>query len=135
MKEHDTANSSSAEDEPMIDTDKIIESFIASEDMNRVANYLSRGRCFSSLDLSTLKDNWTAAFKLMTKPDGLRHVIEVGDLTAELELRGVAVPSETVAAEISLLAADCKRDLIENREKHLKVIRNDLGDFLRKSRH
>jgi hypothetical protein len=88
----------------------IIEAFLASEDMDCVARYLSRGRRLQSLDDPTLKRRWIVALRR-----AFHHRVDTSaaraDISAELSLRGirhVELPPDLKAA-IQAEAANTKR--------------------------
>src|SRR5207302_1335968 len=75
-------------------------SMLQSAEMDETAQYLARGRQFAALEEEDLGRRWTAAFKLLFATGAEGALLLSNDLSAELRLRGVALPFDTVSAEM-----------------------------------
>jgi hypothetical protein len=74
-----------------------IESWLASNSVDRVANYVARGRRHSSLQDDPLFEAWKSAMRAMAAdPFSKERRMHEDDLVAEIKLRGLTVPYEDV---------------------------------------
>ena len=75
------------------ESDKLARSFLESQRLNRVADYVSRGRKFGALAIDAAEDGWRATMKAMSlAPTDRTHRDLNSDYEAELELRGSSPP-------------------------------------------
>lgn len=101
--------------------DKVIEALVASDEVDRVARYLSRGRHLQSLDEPTLRQLWLGQIRQHLR-DGSGLDASTEDVSAELALRGISTvelpPDLKVAIKtgaVSTLERDAKfRDYLLN---------------------
>jgi hypothetical protein len=97
-------------DNPMVDDDrigKLVDSILAEDTMEKIRDYLSRGRPFRDIDPDALRQRWTITFKSWAA-DLANHgaLRENNDTEAELRLRQIEPPFETVKADTERLAAN-----------------------------
>jgi hypothetical protein len=72
------------------------------EEMKETKQYLERGRRFASLDTGALNASWTSAFKTWFASRTKSDEELMNDLSAELRLRNLKTPDETVERELAL---------------------------------
>jgi hypothetical protein len=95
-----------AEAEPREFAEATVRAVAESTEMDETAAYMRRGRVLSSLTVDTLNLRWTAAFKkciASRDPEGMRVL---NDLSAELRLRGLDPPADTVKPELDAIQAE-----------------------------
>jgi hypothetical protein len=85
------------------------DAFLESELMEETAAYLLRGRRFSALAADALNREWTVAFKSWAAGDRAAAQPRLDDLSAELRLRKLEPPYDTVAAETAALQDELRR--------------------------
>jgi hypothetical protein len=107
----------------------IIEAFLASEDMDCIARYLSRGRRLQSLGDSTLKQRWIVALRR-----SLHHCVENSaareDISAELSLRGIRHVELPLDLKAAILAkAVTTKHAMELDPEFLKDLLDEIAQF------
>jgi hypothetical protein len=121
---------------PMIDDlierrdNAIIDALLASERVECLRSYLSRGRRFVGMETDQIKQRWIAATRKFQVSYGEVEPREMDDLTSELDLRKVGPPWEAVRDETERLAQRIKHD--DDPETHARVrarIRKFLDDL------
>jgi hypothetical protein len=90
--------------------DRLIEAFLASEAMNESQRYLERGRELAAVDAGILRERWTAAFKQFLKSRTASDCRALDDVSAELGLRNLDRPFETVKEEMAMVQAQIRQD-------------------------
>jgi hypothetical protein len=86
----------------------LAEAYLQHELMNEMKDYLDRGRRFERLTIPELNKTWIIAFRRFVAKD--RTVIrEMDDLAAELRLRNLELPLDSVRAEALQLRDEVKR--------------------------
>lgn len=83
--------------------------FLQSELMEETAAYLLRGRRFSEMATDALNRQWTMAFKSLSAGDQVADRPRMNDLSAELRLRNLEPPYDTVAAELASLRDELRQ--------------------------
>ena len=74
--------------------------------MDDTAAYMRRGRVFSPLAVDALDLRWTAAFKRCVASRDSEDRRVLNDLSAELRLRGLEPPADTVKPELDAIQAE-----------------------------
>jgi hypothetical protein len=72
-------------------------------EMRHIDFYLLRGRGYEGLAVDDLNQLWTTTFKVMFRRRSAENIQAHFDFRAELDLRGMEVPIETIGAEIETL--------------------------------
>jgi hypothetical protein len=112
--------------------------FLQSQRVNRMADYLNRGREYSSLQKRDLMNKWVAAFKGLAahaaSPDPKITRLEE-DLAAEIALRGLDEPFYRVMGDMDRFVKandqvleELKRDP-EALEAHNKALQADIDAY------
>ena len=78
----------------------LVDALLESELMERTAAYLSRGRPYSTERAEDVETGWTAAFKRSFATRSPEVQREVDDLAAELRLRGLEPPYDSMQPEL-----------------------------------
>lgn len=92
--------------------------------MSETRAYVERGRAFEAISSDEILDTWIAMFERWFGERTAAHARDMNDLAAEIRLRGLEVPYESVgdkarvlqaellsrAAEEDYLKLDCKID-------------------------
>jgi hypothetical protein len=96
--------------------DKLARSFLESQRLNRVADYVSRGRKFGALTIDAAEDGWRATMKAMSLAPSERVLRDLNsDYEAELELRGSKAPFDSAKEDVERYLA-ATRKIIEQRQ-------------------
>ena len=96
--------------------DKLARSFLESQRLNRVADYVSRGRKFSALTIDAVEGGWRATMKAMSlAPSERAHRDLNSDYEAELELRGSKSPFDSANEDVDRYIAATQK-IIEQRK-------------------
>ena|SRR6478609_7257628 len=107
----------------MRDEDALLDAMIESAAMDETLDYLRRGRAHADLSDGALMDEWTGAFKHWFVWRSRSSRQRTDDLSAELRLRHVDPPFESIARESAMMADEIKRqgadsdDIREKMEK------------------
>ena len=108
-----------------------IDSILAEDAMEKNRDYVLRGRRFRDVDTDILRQRWTETFKIWAADLANQEVLrENNDAEAELRLRQIEPPYETVKAETERSAAT-----IPPKEKDPEGwanVRQAIGDILAK---
>jgi hypothetical protein len=78
--------------------------------MNETKAYFDRGRRFANLGVPQLNEKWVVIFKAYFADHNRQQGLEMDDLAAELQLRGLDPPFEAVKVEISNLQGTPQAD-------------------------
>jgi hypothetical protein len=114
-----------------------VDTFLACQEMDRAAEYLSRGRIYRGLTDEQLADEWIAAFKGMAEipADQSRKAIE-DELRAEFKLRKVKPPFRKVKSDLDRLTSSIassieamQRDDPERFAKINRDLERDIADL------
>jgi hypothetical protein len=89
--------------------DHFLDALMANEAMNETKAYLDRGRRFESVEANALQTQWTTSFKLWFASREASDLELLNDAAAELRLRSLEIPSDTVRNELDLAHAEIKR--------------------------
>jgi hypothetical protein len=104
MKRPASEKTESAQDHADPDADELLRNellFAMSEELDKARHYVERGRRFSHLDSTELKDAWVETLgKLPPNPIDPDLRLALDDTGAELQLRGEELPAERAQAEI-----------------------------------
>lgn len=96
--------------------DKLARSFLESQRLNRVADYVSRGQKFSALTIDAVEDGWRATMRAMSfSPSERAHRDLNSDYEAELELRGSKSPFDSAREDVDRYVA-ATRKIMERRK-------------------
>jgi hypothetical protein len=96
--------------------DKLARSFLESQRLNRVADYVSRGRKFGALTIDAVEDGWRATMKAMSlAPTERAHRDLNSDYEAELELRRSKPPFESAKEDVDRYIAATQK-IMEQRK-------------------
>ena len=116
------------------EAEKIALSYLESQRMNRIADYVSRGRAYENLSDDDVNKGWRNTMKAMALdpanriPRGLNN-----DYESELGLRGLSPPEGTEEAEqflaVTKRVIEEKMADPEERERIMKGLAEDLSDF------
>ena len=90
--------------------DRFLHTLMESEAMNEMKQYLERGRKLAPLDSDELKKRWTTAFKTWFASRKQSDARKMDDAAAELRLRKLEVPFETVRSELALGRLEIQKD-------------------------
>jgi hypothetical protein len=97
------------------EADKLARSFLESQRLNRLADYVSRGRKFGALTIDAVEDGWRTTMKAMSlAPSEPAHRDLNSEYEAELELRGSTPPFDTAKEDVERYLAATKK-IIEHR--------------------
>jgi hypothetical protein len=108
-----------------------IDSILAEDAMEKNRDYVLRGRRFRDVDTDILRQRWTETFKIWAADLANQEVLrENNDAEAELRLRQIEPPYETVKAETERLAATIP--LKEKDPEGWANVRQAIGDILAK---
>jgi hypothetical protein len=99
------SNSVDHDEDELIDADEYLQHAL----MNEMKAYFDRGKRFATLDVAQLNERWIVVFKAYFADHNRQQGLEMDDLAAELRLRGLDPPFESVKAEISKLQGALKR--------------------------
>ena len=95
--------------------DKLARSFLESQRLNRLADYISHGRKFGALTIDAVEDGWRATMKAMSfAPSERAHRDLNSEYEAELELRGSKPPFDSAKEDVERYLAATKK-IIEQR--------------------
>jgi len=106
---------------------KMMAALLASEAMDENRRYLERGRRLAALEPSKLKELWTAAFKKWFATREAADSQALDDAAAELRLREMELPNETVQHELDLARLEIFRN---GPEQHRRNIMPKIAAFL-----
>ena len=102
----------------------LVEALLESELMEQTAAYLSRGRPYSTERAEDVETGWTAAFKRSFATRSPEAQREVDDLAAELRLRGLEPPYDSVQPEL-----DAAREQISEAGPNDPGVRERVREF------
>jgi hypothetical protein len=111
-----------------------VEGFRANNRLNRIADYVARGRCHKNLSEPALNQVWIEAYRQMaTHPDDLDKLRVVNDLDAEFELR-VRMPPYLCVTEyqdryVAAIAEAFANMTDEERAAANRALQRDIDDF------
>src|SRR5271163_2802249 len=105
--------------------DRMVKALLESEAMDETKSYLERGRQLAAVDAGVLRERWTAAFKQFFKSRTASDCQAFDDINAELGLRNLDRPWETVKEELAMAQAEASRDGTAN-----PGIRSKIAAFL-----
>jgi len=91
-------------------TNAMADAILANALMEETAQYLSRGRQFKTTSEVELKLRWAEALRRWIKTHSLGNIRQLDDLSAELRLRGMGPPEDSVKAELSSMVEEIRRD-------------------------
>ena len=93
------------------EADKLARSFLESQRLNRLADYVSRGRKFGALTIDAVEDGWRTTMKAMSlAPSEPAHRHLNSEYEAELELRGSKPPFDTAKEDVERYLAATKEN-------------------------
>jgi hypothetical protein len=104
------------------------DAILASALMEETAQYLSRGRQFKTTSEVELKLRWAEALRRWIKTHSAGNVRQLDDLSAELRLRGMGSPEDSVKAELSSMVDEIRRDC-ESDPECLEEIAKRIAEF------
>jgi hypothetical protein len=118
--------------------DEITQSFLESQRLNRLADYVSRGRRFGKLTLDAVEDGWRASMKAMSlAPAKCLYRDLNSDYEAELDVRGSHPPFDSAKEDVDRYFAATKRiidELMSDPEERERIehdMAKDLESFLK----
>jgi hypothetical protein len=118
--------------------DEIARSFLESQRLNRLADYVSRGRRFGKATMDAVEDGWRASMKAMSLAPAERvHRDLNNDYEAELDLRGSKLPFDSAKEDVGRYLAATKRiidELMSDPEERERIeddMAKDLELFLK----
>jgi hypothetical protein len=88
----------------------MVDAFLQHTQMEETQQYLSRGRQFESTSEVELKLRWAEAFRRWCKTHSPGNVRELDDLSAELRLRGLEPPEDSVKDELSMMREEIQHE-------------------------
>jgi hypothetical protein len=119
------------------EVDCFFEALLADEAMIETKDYLKRGRKFESRETFQLQTQWTAAFKIWFASRESDDLQVMDDTGAELRLRNLPIPFDTIRSVLDLRPFETKRPR-SRRDQHQSencgIPRRD-GSQLELSRH
>ena len=104
------------------------DAILASALMEETAQYLSRGRQFRTTSEVELKLRWAEALRRWIRTHSPGNVRQLDDLSAELRLRGMGPPEDSVKAELSSMVEEIRRDY-ESDPECLEDIATRIAEF------
>ena len=119
------------------DAERDLEMFLAIQQLDRIADYASRGRVHERLTDQQLAEQWVNAIRQCAHAsfDEQRRAFET-DLKAEFQLRSIEPPYEQVKLEMDRIAADIssgfekmKRDNPDAISKMAEEFEQDVADL------
>jgi hypothetical protein len=99
-----------ANDEDDDHTNAMVDAFLQHTQMEETQQYLSRGREFKTISEAELKLRWAEAFRRWCKAHSPGHVRKLDDLSAELRLRGLEPPEDSVKVELSMMREEIQHE-------------------------
>jgi hypothetical protein len=99
--------------------------------IKQTEQYLARGRQLERTPVEQLGERWTGAFKMWVRDRTLRSLRDHQDADAELRLRGVEPPRDTIKEEIAALQKEIEKQLYDPETR--KVVRARLQDLVPKN--
>ena len=96
--------------------------------IKQIEQYLARGRQLQHTPVEQLGERWTVAFKMWVRDRTLRSPRDHQDADAELRLRGVEPPRDTIKEEIAALQKEISEQPYDPQTR--KVVRAGLQDLL-----
>jgi hypothetical protein len=116
------------------DHEKLYEAFRAHDEMENTLRYLAEGRCYAHWDEDALKSHWLGAWEDFFLYGGSTAAGEAYyDTSAELRLRGLALPEDRITASMRKQAIANFRD-IWKRPGARERLSADLARFLQEWR-
>jgi hypothetical protein len=117
------------------EAEKTALSFLKSQRMNQLADYVSRGRAFGKMTDEEVHEGWRASMGAMARsPTERAHRRLNNDYESELDLRRLPFPEGTEEAKQFLDASKRMIDELladpEERERIRADLAKDLGDFI-----
>jgi hypothetical protein len=115
------------------EVDEVTRSFLESQRLNRMADYVSRGRRFGKATTDAVADGWRASMKAMSlAPMERVHWDLNSDYEAELELRGSKAPFGPAKEDVDRYLAATKRiiDELMSDPEERERIENDMAKDL-----
>jgi hypothetical protein len=88
----------------------MVDAFLQHTQMEETQQYLSRGRQFATTSEVELKLRWAEAFRRWFKAHSPGHVRKLDDLSAELRLRGLEPPEDSVKDELSMMREEIQHE-------------------------
>jgi hypothetical protein len=113
--------------------DEVTRSFLESQRLNRMADYVSRGRRFGKAPTDAVEDGWRASMKAMSLAPMERVHWDLNyDYEAELELRGAKPPFGPAKEDVDRYLAATQRivDELMSDPEERERIENDMAKDL-----
>ena len=92
------------------------DAILANALLEETAQYLWRGRQFKTTSEVELKLRWVEALRRWIKTHSPGNVRQLDDLSAELRLRGLEPPEDSVQPELSSMVEEIRRDYASDLE-------------------
>jgi hypothetical protein len=109
----------------------IVEGMVPARAMDENRDYLARGRSFSKTDTDELKRRCVDATRIWLRSFGATDPREMDDLTAELRLRHIDLPYESLESEFDAMRIEIQRNPKQGRAENLRHIKAFLDDLER----
>ncbi|MEA2949675.1 MAG: hypothetical protein QOI40_5005 [Alphaproteobacteria bacterium] len=93
----------------MDDHKDMADSFLQSEAMEEMRDYLARGRRFSEVSSDELPVRWVGAFKAWFAARDPAHQKEMDDFSAEMRLRDLPIPADQIVPEMAAMAEEIRQ--------------------------
>ena len=86
--------------------DNLAEEYLQHVWMNETRAYIERGRAFEALSSDKVLETWIAMFERWFGKRTSAHARDMNDLAAEIRLRGLEVPYESVGDKARVLLVE-----------------------------
>jgi len=107
----------------------LVEGVVGARQMENTRDYLTRGRSFFKTETDELKRRWIEVTGSWLQNFGAMDLRETDDLTAELCLRHIDLPYESLKSELEAIRKEMLRNPEQGRaeiRKHSSALLNDL---------
>jgi hypothetical protein len=92
---------------------ELIEAYVAEQRLERMRDYVTRGRPLARIDAESLSSRWVETYRAARALEDERREGELLDLRSEFDLRGIEPPMHLVAAECALFKERFQRQVRE----------------------
>jgi hypothetical protein len=112
------------------DPEAIVNAFLQHKSVEQMQDYLARGRRFAKLDVGRLNKDWIIAVRSWLAHKDRTKERLMGDLAAELRLRGLEPPYGAIEQELADRSAQTNK---AERKRTVKEVAWEIGEFMREN--
>jgi hypothetical protein len=109
------------------DPEVVVNAFLQHKSMQRMQDYLARGRRFAKLDVERLNTDWIIAVRSWLAHKDRTKERMMDDLAAELRLRGLEPPYGAVKQELADRSAQTNQ---AESKKAVREVAREIGGFM-----